>query len=78
MELINEAGREYLLREILTQVVDDYDYILIDCPPSLGLLTLEMQLTSSRYVLIPLQDTVSGGTGLLPKSDRLLTRCARA
>lgn len=63
MELINEAGREYLLREILTQVVDDYDYILIDCPPSLGLLTLNA-LTSSRYVLIPLQTQFLAVQGL--------------
>ncbi|MFM2269237.1 MAG: hypothetical protein RL757_2678 [Bacteroidota bacterium] len=54
MELINEAGREYILRELLTAVIDDYDYVLIDCPPSLGLLTLNA-LTSSQYVLIPLQ-----------------------
>lgn len=54
MELINEAGREYILRELFDTVIDKYDYILLDCPPSLGLLTLNA-LTSSRYVLIPLQ-----------------------
>ena len=54
MELINEAGREYILRELFTTVTDQYDFILIDCPPSLGLLTLNA-LTSSRLVLIPLQ-----------------------
>ena len=54
MELINEAGREYILRELLANVIDDYDYVLLDCPPSLGLLTLNA-LTSSQYVLIPLQ-----------------------
>jgi chromosome partitioning protein len=54
MELINEAGREYILREVFDTVIDDYDYILIDCPPSLGLLTLNA-LTASQYVLIPLQ-----------------------
>jgi chromosome partitioning protein len=37
MELINEAGREYILKDLLAQVIDDYDYIIIDCPPSLGL-----------------------------------------
>ncbi|MFM8486687.1 MAG: ParA family protein, partial [Bacteroidota bacterium] len=40
MELINEAGREFILRELLAQVADDYDFVIIDCPPSLGLLTL--------------------------------------
>ena len=63
MELINEAGREFILRELLGQVVDDYDYILIDCPPSLGLLTLNA-LTSSRYVLIPLQTEFLAVQGL--------------
>ena len=54
MELINEAGREFILRELFAPVRDDYDFIIIDCPPSLGLLTLNA-LTSSDYVYIPLQ-----------------------
>ncbi|MFK8100973.1 MAG: ParA family protein [Saprospiraceae bacterium] len=54
MELINEAGREYILRELFDAVIEEYDYIIIDCPPSLGLLTLNA-LTSSDYVYIPLQ-----------------------
>jgi chromosome partitioning protein len=54
MELINEAGREYILRELFTPFTEIYDFILIDCPPSLGLLTLNA-LTCSRYILIPLQ-----------------------
>ena len=54
MELINEAGREFILRELFDPVRDKYDYILIDCPPSLGLLTLNA-LTCSDLVYIPLQ-----------------------
>ena len=54
MELINEAGREYILKELFATVEDDYDYIIIDCPPSLGLLTLNA-LTSCDVVYIPLQ-----------------------
>lgn len=54
MELVNEAGREFIMRELFTTVSDLYDFIIIDCPPSLGLLTLNA-LTSSRYVMIPLQ-----------------------
>lgn len=63
MELINEAGREFILRELISQVEDDYDFILIDCPPSLGLLTLNA-LTSSRFVLIPLQTEFLAVQGL--------------
>lgn len=54
MELINEAGREYILRELFEPLREEYDFIIIDCPPSLGLLTLNA-LTSSDYVIIPLQ-----------------------
>jgi chromosome partitioning protein len=63
MELINEAGREYILRELLSGFTDEYDFILIDCPPSLGLLTLNA-LTSSRWVLIPLQTEFLAVQGL--------------
>lgn len=54
MEMINEAGREYILKELFEPVTDLYDYIIIDCPPSLGLLTLNA-LTCSQTVYIPLQ-----------------------
>lgn len=54
MELVNEPGREFLLRSLFEPVQDEYDYIIIDCPPSLGLLTLNA-LTSSNFVYIPLQ-----------------------
>ncbi|MBP7184467.1 MAG: ParA family protein [Saprospiraceae bacterium] len=54
MELVNEAGREYLLRELFEPIKMEYDFILIDCPPSLGLLTLNA-LTCSHQVIIPLQ-----------------------
>ena len=54
MELSNEAGREYILREVFDPLVENYDFIILDCPPSLGLLTLNA-LTCSKYVIIPLQ-----------------------
>ncbi len=54
MELIATIGREYILKEILEPVRERYDYILIDCPPSLSLLTINA-LTASDSVLIPLQ-----------------------
>lgn len=54
MELSSEAGREYILEEALSQLKDKYDYIIIDCPPSLGLLTINA-LTTADEVFIPLQ-----------------------
>lgn len=54
IELSSESGREFILRELIAEVKDRYEYILIDCPPSLGLLTLNA-LTASDEVYIPLQ-----------------------
>lgn len=54
IELNAEPGREYILKEILNSISDKYDYILIDCPPSLGLLSLNA-LTAAHKVIIPLQ-----------------------
>lgn len=54
IELSAEIGREFILRDILEPLKKTYDYILIDCPPSLGLLTINA-FTSSTEVLIPLQ-----------------------
>jgi chromosome partitioning protein len=53
VELSNEAGREFLLREAL-EALEGYDYILLDAPPSLGLLSLNA-LTASSHLIIPLQ-----------------------
>lgn len=54
IELASEAGREYILKELIEPISSQYDYILIDCPPSLGLLTINA-LTASTEVYIPLQ-----------------------
>jgi chromosome partitioning protein len=54
MELSGEAGREYILKEALDSQVGGYDFILMDCPPSLGLLTINA-LTAADWLLIPLQ-----------------------
>ena len=54
MELVAAIGREYILKEILEPLRERYDYILIDCPPSLSLLTINA-LAAADSVLIPLQ-----------------------
>ncbi|MCU1513555.1 MAG: chromosome partitioning protein [Microbacteriaceae bacterium] len=54
VHLVNEVAREQILARVLRQVSDDYDVILIDCQPSLGLLTVNA-LTASHGVLIPLE-----------------------
>ena len=55
IELINLPKRETRLREIIEKIKDRYDYILIDCPPSLGLLTLNGLMAARDGVLIPVQ-----------------------
>ena len=54
VELAGRERWEYRLREALEPIRDDYDYIFIDCPPSLGLLTLNA-LTAADSLLVPLQ-----------------------
>ena len=54
IELVSAISRENKLKRALEEVVENYDYILIDCPPSLGLLTLNA-LTAADSVVIPIQ-----------------------
>ncbi len=54
IELVNRKAREHILRRALGGIKDQYNYIFIDCPPSLGLLTLNA-LTAADSVMIPIQ-----------------------
>jgi len=54
IELVDKENREYMLRESLKEIRDAYDYILIDCAPSLGLITLNA-LSAADSVIIPIQ-----------------------
>jgi len=54
VELVNEERREFRLKDLLESVRYDYDYIIIDCPPSLGLLTVN-GLTAADSLLVPIQ-----------------------
>lgn len=55
IELVHVIGREYRLQRVLQSVQSEYDYILIDCPPSLGLLTINALTAARDGVLIPVQ-----------------------
>lgn len=54
IELVHEFAREHKLREALQPIMPQYDYIIIDCPPSLGLLTVNA-LTAATDLLVPIQ-----------------------
>jgi chromosome partitioning protein len=73
VELIQEEDREKRLLGLIREVEADYDYIFIDCPPSLGLLTIN-SLTAAHSVIIPLQCEYYAleGLGQLLKTIRLI------
>ena len=75
IELVSMENREYLLRNALAEIRDRYDFIFIDCPPSLSLLTLNA-LTAADSVLIPIQCEYYAleGVGQLVNTIKLMRR----
>ncbi len=76
MELSSEAGREYIFTELIEPLVEIYDYIFIDCPPSLGLLTINA-LTAADELFIPLQPhylAIKGLTKIIEVKDKVKKR----
>lgn len=73
VELSNEIGRENKLRKLLAQTPGEIDYVIIDCPPSFGLLTINA-LTAAHSVLIPIQCEYYAleGLGQLVKTIQLV------
>jgi chromosome partitioning protein len=61
--LMNTIGRETVLKSFLAQFTEDYDYILVDCLPSLGIFTVNA-LTASSEIIIPVQAQYFGAKGV--------------
>ena len=76
VQLLNEVGRERVLADALAQVGGDYDAILIDCPPTLGILTINA-LTAGSQVLIPVECqflAIRGLSQLMQSVDKIQRR----
>lgn len=79
VELSGEAGREFILKELLDPNRERYDYILIDCPPSLGILTLNALVAADEFYIV-LQThylAFQGLNKLLEITDKVRTRLNR-
>ena len=75
MQLLQETQRESRLKQVLAKIMDHYDYVLIDCPPSLNILTVNA-LVAAQSVLIPIQCeyyALEGLTGLLSTIEQIQT-----
>lgn len=75
VDLVYMDNREKILKEALTSVINEYDYVFIDCPPSLGLLTVNA-LTATNSIIIPIQCEYFAlvGLGQLMNTVRLIKK----
>jgi chromosome partitioning protein len=73
IELVNHPRREFQLKETLEELEQEYDFIIVDCPPSLGLLTVNA-LAASNTVLVPIQAEYYAleGVGMLNQTIELI------
>ena len=76
IELSSEPGREYLLKEIISKVEYQYDYILIDCSPSLGLTSLNALTVSDSFLvpILPNHLSIQGLSKLLELTNKIKAR----
>lgn len=70
VELVSAISRETILKRAIEPIVDDYDYIIIDCPPSLGLLTINA-LSACEGVIVPIQGEYYALEGLTQLIDTI-------
>ncbi|MBI9056966.1 MAG: ParA family protein [Labilibaculum sp.] len=75
-ELANEPGREYILRELLGQVKSDYDFIIIDCSPSIGLIALNALSACDTFIIpvLPHHLSIQGLSGLADVAKKIKSR----
>ncbi len=76
LELVNEPGKEQLLVEILAPIQDHFDFILLDCSPNLGLISINALVVSNYYIipLLPHHLSIQGISKLLEVVDKVRRR----
>ena len=70
VELVSAMSREQILKNAISEVADNYDYVIIDCPPSLGLLTINA-LTAAEEIIVPIQGEYYALEGLTQLVDTI-------
>ena len=79
VELVNVMGREYQLKTAVSDIKEDYDFVIMDCPPSLGMITLNA-FTACDSVLVPIQceyyalEGLSSLTGTIKRVKKVLNK----
>ena len=70
VELVSAMSREQILKNAIDEIADNYDYVIIDCPPSLGLLTINA-LTAANGIIVPIQGEYYALEGLTQLIDTI-------